>query len=306
MDYRLLEKTELWISPVELSGADLGACAAAVGRVLGLGETEIMVTDALNETLALDILVPTIPADRIVAKEGPVLTALSSVAGVTVFPDTHVHSRGVLGLITLDEAQGAELLSRSEAMRKEIEERIASRAIVMATGAEVLEGRIKDTNTPYLVERLKDVGFEVVQGPKLADDADSIARALNRAAEEAYGLVVTTGGVGAEGKDQTVEAVCSLDPDAATPPVLMFHKGQGRHHKSSVRIGVGRRHDLLMVCLPGPHDEVEMLWPILSNGLSARWDKKTLADALASRLRDKFLSHRNHHGFMAGQAEQVE
>lgn len=295
MEYRLLEKTELWISPITLSGADLKACSIAAGRVLGLGEADIMVTDALSERLTLDVLIPTVSAEQIVAKQSAVLKALSAVPGVTIFPDTSVHSEGVLGLISLDESEREGLLERSRVMRDEILDRIASRAIVMATGAEVVEGQIKDTNTPFLMERLAGAGFEADRGPVLADDSGLIARAMRSAAERAYGLVVTTGGVGAEGKDRTVEALTVLDPEAATPYVLKFHKGQGRHQKDGVRLGVGRLEQLLIVCLPGPHDEVELLWPILLRGLQEEWGKKALADALAARLREKFLSRGGHH-----------
>ena len=295
MEYRLLEKTELWISPVKLSEANLNACAAAVGSVLGLGETDIMVTDALGDRLTLDILVQSVSAEQIVAREGAVLKALASIPGVTTFPETSVHSEGVLGLISLDESERDGLLQRSQVMRDEILERIASRAIVMATGTEVVEGQIEDTNTPFLMERLTDQGFEADRGPVLADDSTVIARAFRLAADNAYGLAVTTGGIGAEGKDQTLEALSSIDPDAANPYVLKFRQGHGRHKKDGVRLGVGRLAQLLVVCLPGPHDEVELLWPILHRGLHEKWDKKALADALAGRLREKFLSSGGHH-----------
>ncbi len=295
MEYRLLEKTELWISPVKLTEANLNACAVAVGKVLGLGGADIMVTDALSDRLTLDILVPSVSAEHIVSKERAVLEALAAIPGVETFPDTSVHSEGVLGLISLEEGERDALLQRSQAMRDEIMERIARRAIVIATGAEVVAGQIEDTNTPFLLERLSGSGFEADRGPVLADNSAVIARALREAADHAYGLAVTTGGIGAEGKDQTLEALCAVDPDSVNPYVLKFRKGHGRHEKDGVRLGVGCLGQLLMVCLPGPHDEVEMLWPILRQGLHEKWDKKPLAEALAARLRKKFLSSGGHH-----------
>ena len=169
MEYRLLEKKELWISPVRLNHADLGACARAVGEVLGLGDAEIMVTDAQENRLTLDILVPTVQADQIVAREKPLLKALAAVPGVEVTLDTRVHSQGILGLISLDEEAGRELLERSSAMLKEISRRIARRAIVVATGPEVLNGQIKDTNTPFLLQALGAAGYEAVKGPVIED-----------------------------------------------------------------------------------------------------------------------------------------
>jgi len=294
MDYRLLEKTELWISPVQLKGADLGACARAVGGVLGLGDDEIMVTDALEDRLALDILVPTVEASQIVAREEPLLKALASVPGVQLSDDTKVHSEGILGLISLDEGAGREVLERSLTMLDQITENIRKRSIVFATGPEVLNGQIKDTNTPFLLESLRVSGYEAVRGPVLTDELGSIVRAFLWATENAYGLVITTGGVGAEGKDMTLEALTGLDPQAATPYVLKFRKGFGRHQKDGVRLGVGRFTQTLIVCLPGPHDEVVLLWPVLKEGLMANWDHETLANSLARALRQKFLSHTEH------------
>ncbi len=290
MDYRLLEKTEIWISPLRLSGADLGECAAAVGKALALSPEEIMVTDALDDRLTLDVLVPTVKAEQIVSREKAVIRALAGIPGVELLSETSIHSEGILGLISLDPKSGAEMLQRSQVMGMEIAEKIRKRAIVIATGPEVLDGRIKDTNTPFLIEALTAAGYRADRGRTLPDDRSRIARTLRWAGENAYGLVITTGGIGAEGKDQTLEALTSLDPQAATPYVLKFQKGHGRHEKDGVRLGVGHWEQTMIVCLPGPHDEVELLWPILERELDADSGKRALADALASALREKFLS----------------
>jgi molybdenum cofactor synthesis domain-containing protein len=164
----------------------------------------------------------------------------------------------------------------------------------VATGPEVLNGQIKDTNTPFLVKELIAAGYEAVSGPVIADEQAHILRVFRHAAENAYGLVVTTGGVGAEGKDQTLEALTRLDPRATTPYVLKFRKGHGRHRKDGVRLGVGQCGQTLIVCLPGPHDEVRLLWPVLKEGLQDRREHVILANALANALREKFLSSAAH------------
>lgn len=291
MEYRLLEKTELWISPIALEGADLGACARAVGGALGLEEQDILVTDALDDRLTLDILVPTVKAAQIVARQKAVLDALSQVQGVIISDETMVHSEGILGLISLDEETGREVLRRSLEIKDELVRRINRRALVIATGPEVARGQIRDTNTPYLLQSLAEAGYEAAQGPVVEDRQSSIVRAFRVAAEEAYGLIVTTGGVGAEGKDQTVEALLEVVPEASTPYVLKFSRGQGRHQKDGVRLGVGRWGQALIVCLPGPHDEVELLWPVLKEGLLSDRSPGELADSLANALRRRFLTH---------------
>ncbi|BEQ15605.1 molybdopterin-binding protein [Desulfoferula mesophila] len=295
MQYRLLEKTEIWITPISLRDADLAACAEAAGKVLGLTPPEIMVTDAQTNHLVFDVLTPTVEAGQIVARKQALLDALGRVAGVQISPDTEVHSDGILGMISLGPDEGREVLERTEKLADQIKQRLARRAKIFPTGTEVINGQIKDTNTPFLKGRLEDMGFSVTTSPPLPDQQNRIAGSLRDAVEEGYGLIVTTGGVGAEGKDQTVEALLALDPQAATPYVLKFTKGQGRHAKDGVRLGVGRLGQSTMVTLPGPNDEVRLTWPVLSRGLSENWSKERLASHLADALRQKFLDRQPHH-----------
>ena len=290
MEYHLFEKTELFIRPLQLDGADLGACARAVALALELRAQDIVVTDAIEDHLILDVLVPTLQAKQIIAKRETLLNALAAVPGVHITDETEVHSDGILGLISLDEKTGQELLERSSAIQAQVAEHLRRRVMVFATGQEVLEGQILDTNTPFLIESLRREGYQAVNGPILSDRADVIARAFRRAAEEGFGLLITTGGIGAENKDQTIEALAQVDVQAELPYILKFQKGQGRHHKEGVRIGVGGLKQTLIVCLPGPHDEVRLAWPVLKEGIKASLDKKTLAKNLAEVLRNKFMA----------------
>jgi molybdenum cofactor synthesis domain-containing protein len=289
MQYRLLEKTELWVKPVRLSGVDLGACAEAAAEALGLGPDEIMVTDAMGDTLTLDILVPTLPAERIIGRKQVLLAALGKVRGLGLTDETDIHSDGILGLIGLDEKMGEEVLRKTRAIAGSIASHIQMRATIFSTGHEVLTGQIQDTNSPFLEEALRGEGYEVVIGPVLEDDARRIARAFREAAADGFGLLITTGGIGAEGKDKTLEALESVDPKARTPYILKFQKGEGRHHRDGVRIGVGYFEPARIVCLPGPHDEVRLAWPALRKGIKEGWNRASLADALAHVLRNKFL-----------------
>jgi molybdenum cofactor synthesis domain-containing protein len=295
LEYRLLEKTEIWVSPVRLSRADLGVCAEVAASVLGLNPGDIMVTDVFEDRLTLDILVPTIRAEAILARRVELLTALGAVPGVRITDETEVHSDGILGLISLDEKRGKELLERSQAIGDQIAKYIQRQCMVFATGQEVLAGQIRDTNTPFLIEVLEEEGYQVAKGPTLEDKAETIARAFRWAAEDGYGLLITTGGIGAEGKDQTLEALVQVDPHARMPYILKFQKGQGRHQKDGVRIGVGLLAQTLIVCLPGPHDEVRLAWLVLKEGLRANWDKELLAESMANGLRNKFLARKGRH-----------
>jgi molybdenum cofactor synthesis domain-containing protein len=173
-------------------------------------------------------------------------------------------------------------------MVAEIERRIASRAIVFSTGPEVITGQIRDTNKPWIIHRLQEGGFAAMPGRDLPDDGDTIAAAMREAVEErGYGLVVTTGGVGAEGKDGTVEALLSIDADAATPAIFEVEAGHGRHVKPQVRIGVGTIGAAVIACLPGPYVEARLGVEALLAGLAGGADKYRMAEGIAANLRQR-------------------
>jgi len=305
MEYNLLEKTELWISPIRLNKVDLGACAEAAAEVLALDPNEIMVTDVLEDTMTLDVLVPIVEAERIVGRGNDLLAALASVSGVHITSETQVHSQGILGFITLDKEIGKEVLERSRNMAAQITERIRRRCLIFSTGNEILSGQIQDTNTPFLIDALKSEGYDASDGQTLEDRAGAITGVFRESAANGYGLLITTGGVGAEGKDQTLEALSTVDPQANLPFILKFHKGHGRHQKEGVRIGVGMLDRTLIVCLPGPHDELQLVWPVLREGLNDHWAKEDLAESLAEKLRSKFLSRNTHQGQSQGASSEA-
>ncbi|MGB6513980.1 MAG: molybdopterin-binding protein [Mycobacterium sp.] len=292
MKWDLLEKTELRIEQIILDDANLTDIAAAVADELELRRDEVIVIDARGRLLALDILRPTIDPYALIGKRDGLLRALGSVAGVTVTDRTAFCSEGVLGWISSDAAQATVAVERSREMATEISERIAHRAIVCSTGPEVCSGQITDTNKPWIAARLRACGFAATAGPDLPDDTTVIAAAMREAVQErGFGLVITTGGVGAEDKDGTVEALLTLDPDAATPPLFEVRQGHGRHVKPCVRIGVGRLGDAVIVCLPGPHAEATAAVDVLADKLQSTRDKYELANEIAGVLRARLRAH---------------
>jgi molybdenum cofactor synthesis domain-containing protein len=287
-EWNLLEKTELRIERVRLDGADLSVVATTVADELGIPHDEVVVIDARDDLLALDILRRTIDPYVLVGRREALLGALGQIPGVQVTEETDVCSEGMLGWISADAAEAAAALDRSREMVAEIERRIASRAMVFSTGPEVMTGQIRDTNRPWIIHRLQEGGFAAMPGEDLPDDGDTIAAAIREAVEErGYGLVITTGGVGAEGKDGTVEALLSIDPDAATPAIFEVEAGHGRHVKGRVRIGVGTIGAAVIACLPGPHVEARLGVEALLAGLATGLDKQQLADGIAAALRDR-------------------
>jgi molybdenum cofactor synthesis domain-containing protein len=283
--YDLLDKNELTLTDVDLDDADLGAVAAAVASVIELEHSEVLVTDYLDQTLTLDILRPNIYPHQLLGKDGELLMRLRQLPGVSIGPKGTVSSRGMLGWIAADVEEATEALRRAEVMAHALDARISKRAVVFSTGAEIASGQVRDTNEATIATALKTYQFTCDHGGVLRDDVDLVAGAIRTAIRNGYGLVITTGGVGAESKDCTVEAVLTLDPAAHTPYVCNFEKGHGRHVKDGVRIAVGHYLGSRIVSLPGPNAEVAASMKVLVDGLRRSADSAYLATAIAEKLR---------------------
>jgi molybdenum cofactor synthesis domain-containing protein len=294
----LLTKTELKIDKIILRNANLTDIAAKAAEVLGLDRNEVLVVDYTDASLTLDILNTCVNAYNIVGKKQQLLDGLDKLPGVSVSAETSVFSDGMLGWIAMDQNSAIRALRRSEQMASELLENISRRAMVFSTGAEVARGQIEDTNTPAIAQYLSDVGYKVTQGETLKDDRFYITARLREVAEYGgYGLIVTTGGVGAEDKDHTVEAIIELDSEAATPYICHFKIGTGRHVKDGIKIAVGQYNDTLIVALPGPNDEVKASLNVLVEGLAAGQNKHVLAQNIAVNLRE-ILRKKTTHGHL--------
>ena len=75
---------------------------------------------------------------------------------------------------------------------------------IITTGSEVYKGRIKDTFTPVIVEKLKEYGVEVTYHSLSLDDHEMTTSKINEALKQGVDLVLCTGGM-------------SVDPDDKTP-----------------------------------------------------------------------------------------
>ena len=293
--YDLLEKTELRLENISLIKANLNDVARVVAEVLGMAPNEVLVTDAIENVMTIDIMRKRVDPHQLVGKKDILLENLSKIQGVGIGPGTTICSEGMLGWIALDESLAKEALQKSEQMAAEIRGNIARRVLVFSTGNEVESGQIEDTNQPLIAEMLESEGFLVKRGPVLKDDWTYISGQLREAAETGgYSLIITTGGVGAEAKDHTIEALLAVDPEAVTPYISKYKIGTGRHTKDGVRIGVGLVSDTLIVSLPGPNDEVKISLDELIKGLMAGLDRQELAENLAAKLRHVLREKMNH------------
>ena len=300
MSLNLLEKTELWVNEITLSQANLTQMAETVAEVLGLPSDKVMVVDVRPSHITFDVLEKEVLQENIMGKEEAILDALAELPGVNLTPDSYIHSNGILGLICAREGDPQEIIGRVDTMRSEIIDKVSHRAIVFPTGFELEQGLIEDTNTPYIKEMLEKSGYKVTVGEVISDDEDALFEALSDAVSRGFGLIVTSGGVGAEDKDHTVESILRIDENAVAPYIVKYEKGIGRHVKDGVRIGVGNVGLSTLVSLPGPHDEVEMVTPLMIGMLEDGCSKEELAAALASVLGEKwrakgFLHGHGHH-----------
>ncbi|MEM1550735.1 MAG: molybdopterin-binding protein, partial [Candidatus Bathyarchaeia archaeon] len=266
---------------------DLSEVAHAVAEVLGLGDDEVMVTDVREDRLILDILRKTVRAEQIFGKKQELLRRLSKIPGVIVTEETTIHSEGILGFIAVDEEMAREVIERSKQMVLEIKSKIAKRAIVFPTGFEIKRGIVKDTNTPLIVERFEKEGYTVSKGDPLEDDEEHIASSILEAISMGYGVIIITGGIGAEDKDKTVEGVLKVDPNAALSYITRYEVGTGRHVKDGVKIAVGKVGETTIITLPGPTEEVNLCLEIVIQGLSRGLSKHELANEIAGVLRKR-------------------
>ena len=295
VELNLLEKTELRIHGLELSSVNLNELAARVAQVLELPANQVLVIDVREDHVCLDLLTPKINIRQIAGREQAVLKALTLMEGLTVGENARIDSSGILGLIAYDQNEALEIAALSQKMGSEIESNILRRALVFATGFEVKKEMIEDTNSPFLIDLLQKQGYAAEFGGILDDDLDIIANKLMEATERGFGLVITTGGVGAEDKDFSVEAMNRIDRQAATPWIVKYEQGTGRHVKAGVRIGVGQYGLTTLINLPGPHDEVMAVAPVLqahcNRGLI---NKELLANDLVQVLRAKLSIKKKH------------
>lgn len=304
MEYSLLNKTELRLTDVYLNDCDLQGISNTVAEVLKLPRDRVFVIDVRDDHIALDLLVQTMKDDQFVGKKEELLKAVGSIPGVNLGLNPDIHSEGVLGMIALSPLEGKKVVEQSAVIGNEIQNRIRHRVKVFPTGFEVEGGMIEDTNTPFLVKRFTDVGCKVQTHTPLPDDIDSIAGALRMALDQGFGLIVTTGGVGAEDKDCSVEGLLKVCPNAATPYIAKFTRGHGRHVKDGIRIGVAKEGLSYVVTLPGPHEEVQLCADVLVESIETQPEPEVLGEQIANLLRERWMKtvgvhghfHHHHHG----------
>ena len=84
---------------------------------------------------------------------------------------------------------------------------MTSQVAIITVGNEILDGIILDTNTKWMIERLKPLGLMVKEVIIVRDTVTEIAGAINRGVDDGCDLIITSGGLGPTHDDMTLKGV---------------------------------------------------------------------------------------------------
>lgn len=93
---------------------------------------------------------------------------------------------------------------------------------VVTTGNEVFHGRIQDTFTPVIEEKMKEFGCEMVAHVIMDDNHEKVTAAINQMLADGCEMVICTGGMSVDPDDKTPLAIKNAGVDVVSygAPVL--------------------------------------------------------------------------------------
>jgi nicotinamide-nucleotide amidase len=170
---------------------------------------------------------------------------------------------------------------------------VSARAGIVVTGTEVLTGRVRDRNGPWLSDRMLEMGVELAHITICGDRREDMLAQLGFMASQGMDLIVTSGGLGPTADDLTIEIVAEftgrplfLDSDLEARiaeilrplmkrfPDLDFEAVRASNRKQAlvpegahVIYPAGTAPGLVVpgkpaiVVLPGPPRELHAMWP---------------------------------------------
>lgn len=134
---------------------------------------------------------------------------------------------------------------------------------IVTTGSEVYYGRIKDTFTPVIKQKVAEFGMTVIGHEMCPDDGEMITAAIRKLLAEGAQLILTTGGM-------------SVDPDDRTPLAIRNAGARVVTYGAPVLPGAM----MLVGYLPGEEGEV----PILGLPGCVMYAKRTIFDLVLCRV----------------------
>ncbi|HZC13905.1 MAG TPA: competence/damage-inducible protein A [Thermoleophilaceae bacterium] len=115
---------------------------------------------------------------------------------------------------------------------------MSARAGIVVTGTEVLSGRVRDRNGPWLSDRLLELGVELAHITICGDRPQDIEAQLRFMADQGVDLILTSGGLGPTADDMTVEVVARF----AGRPLVLDEQLEQRIHEILVPLMKRFRH----------------------------------------------------------------
>ena len=106
---------------------------------------------------------------------------------------------------------------------------------ILVVGNEILDGLVLDTNSQWIINRLKALNLRVWETMTVRDEIPEIARGISRLASDGCELIFTTGGLGPTHDDMTIQGVAEafglqmeLDEDALAIVSRQYAELHGR------------------------------------------------------------------------------
>ena len=117
---------------------------------------------------------------------------------------------------------------------------MAITAAFIIIGNEILSGRTRDANLPFLAERLTGIGIQLREVRVVADDTAAIVAAVN-ALRPAFTHVFTSGGIGPTHDDITAAAIAAafdvpLIRDPRAVAILEQHYAPGDLNEARLKM----------------------------------------------------------------------
>ena len=134
---------------------------------------------------------------------------------------------------------------------------------IVTTGSEVYYGRIQDTFTPVIEEKIAEYGMTVIGHELCPDDGEMITAAIGRMQAAGAQLILTTGGM-------------SVDPDDRTPAAIRAADARFVSYGAPVLPGAM----MLVGYLPGEQGET----PVLGLPGCVMYARRTIFDLVLCRV----------------------